>query len=60
MCSLIIDVLNELRIDLQDVFWLICEQLNIDGTIIQTSDQVSYLHFFLSLLVITMNFLKYF
>lgn len=38
----VVDVLQELRIDLQDFMWLIAEQLRIDNFLIQASDQVVF------------------
>ena len=38
--STVVDVLQELRIDLQEFFWLIAQQLNIDTVLIHASDQV--------------------
>jgi hypothetical protein len=37
----VIDVLHELRIDLQDFAWLIAQQLRIDSVLVNASDQVS-------------------
>jgi hypothetical protein len=37
----VIDVLQELRIDLQDFAWLIAQQLRIDSVLVNASDQVS-------------------
>ena len=36
----VIDVLQELRIDLQDFAWLIAQQLRIDSLLVNASDQV--------------------
>ena len=36
----VMEVLQELRIDLQDFAWLIAQQLRIDNALIQASDQV--------------------
>ena len=41
----VLDVLNELRIDLQDFAWLIAQQLGIDSLVVNASDQV-YLIFY--------------
>ena len=38
--SNVVDVLQELRIDLQDFMWLIAQQLRIDSALVRTSDQV--------------------
>ena len=38
--STVVDVLQELRIDLQDFFWLVAQQLNLDAVIVHASDQV--------------------
>jgi len=38
--STVSDILQELRIDLQEFFWLIAQQLNIDAVLIRASDQV--------------------
>ena len=38
--STVTDVLHELRIDLQEFFWLVAQQLNIDAVLIHASDQV--------------------
>ena len=38
--STVVDVLQELRIDLQDFFWLIAQHLHIDSTLVNISDQV--------------------
>lgn len=43
--NVVIDVLNELRIDLQEFAWLICEQLQIDGTLMRTANRVSKIFF---------------
>lgn len=40
LVSNVVDVLQELRIDLQDFMWLIAEQLRIDSALVQASDQV--------------------
>jgi len=37
--STVVDVLQELRIDLQDFFWLVAQQLNLDAVIVHASDQ---------------------
>jgi hypothetical protein len=45
----VIDVLQELRIDLQDFAWLIAQQLRIDSVLVNASDQVNVeetFHFF--------------
>ncbi|XP_046461211.1 mitochondrial fission regulator 1-like isoform X2 [Daphnia pulex] len=39
----VIDVLQELRIDLQDFAWLIAQQLRIDSVLVNASDQVLYI-----------------
>lgn len=44
LVSNVVDVLQELRIDLQDFMWLIAEQLRIDNFLIQASDQVKASH----------------
>lgn len=36
----VIDVLQELRIDLQDFAWLIAQQLRMDAMLMNASDQV--------------------
>lgn len=36
----VIEVLQELRIDLQDFAWLIAQQLRIDSLLVNASDQV--------------------
>lgn len=36
----VIDVLHELRIDLQDFAWLIAQQLRIDSVLMSATDQV--------------------
>lgn len=38
--TLVTDVLQELRIDLQDFLWLVAEQLHIDQPIQRVTDQV--------------------
>ncbi|EFX80625.1 hypothetical protein DAPPUDRAFT_318222 [Daphnia pulex] len=39
----VIDVLQELRIDLQDFAWLIAQQLRIDSVLVNASDQVLFI-----------------
>ena len=36
----VMEVLQELRIDLQDFAWLVAQQLRIDSTLIRVSEQV--------------------
>ena len=36
----VMEVLQELRIDLQDFAWLVAQQLRIDSTLLRVSDQV--------------------
>ena len=39
----VMEVLQELRIDLQDFAWLIAQQLRIDNALVQASDQVYFI-----------------
>lgn len=39
----VLDVLNELRIDLQDFAWLLAQQLGVDSFVVNASDHVLYI-----------------